>query len=114
MIETPVSSPAAERFSAQQAVAAGTDYAELKRSPLGLFWNEFRPQDGGCRIWQWRDGQARCLTPDGFSVRSRVYEYGGGGFCLSDDGLVFVNEADQQLYSQGLGGGQPQPRSGRR
>ena len=109
MIETPVSSPAAERFSAQQAVAAGTDYAELKRSPLGLFWNEFRPQDGGCRIWQWRDGQARCLTPDGFSVRSRVYEYGGGGFCLNDDGLVFVNEADQQLYSQGLEGGQPQP-----
>ncbi|NER64692.1 S9 family peptidase [Pseudomonas sp. MAFF212427] len=109
MIETPVSSPAAERFSAQQAVAAGTDYAELMASPQGLFWNEFRPQDGACRIWQWRDGQARCLTPDGYSVRSRVYEYGGGSFCLSEHGLVFVNEADQQLYSQGFDGGQPQP-----
>lgn len=109
MIETPASSPAAERFSAQQAVAAGTDYAELKASPHGLFWNEFRPQDGACRIWHWRDGQARCLTPDGYSVRSRVYEYGGGSFCLSEHGLVFVNEADQQLYSQDLNGGQPQP-----
>lgn len=109
MIETPASSPAAERFSAQQAVAAGTDYAELKASPHGLFWNEFRPQDGACRIWQWRDGHARCLTPDGYSVRSRVYEYGGGSFCLSEHGLVFVNEADQQLYSQDLNGGQPQP-----
>ncbi|MDD0973380.1 S9 family peptidase [Pseudomonas fontis] len=109
MIETPASSPVAERFSAEQAVAAGTDYAELKVGPLGLFWNEFRPQDGACRIWHWRDGQAHCLTPDGFSVRSRVYEYGGGGFCLSDDGLVFVNEADQQLYHQDLLGGQPQP-----
>jgi len=107
MIETPVSSPAAERFSAQQAVAAGTDYAELKAGPHGLFWNEFRPQDGACRLWQWRDGQARCLTPDGFSARSRVYEYGGGSFCLSEHGLVFVNETDQQLYTQGLDASAP-------
>lgn len=34
---TPVSSPAAE-FSAAQAVAAGTDFAELKVSADGLFW----------------------------------------------------------------------------
>lgn len=101
-------SPAAERFSAEQAVAAGTDFAELQVSRHGLFWNEFRPLDGACRIWHWRDGQARCLTPDGFSARSRVYEYGGKSFCLSDEGLVFVNEADQQLYRQSLDGGQPQ------
>ncbi|MFK8330441.1 S9 family peptidase [Pseudomonas sp. BJa5] len=108
MSEILVSSPAAERFSAEQAVAAGTDFAELRVGPQGLFWNEFRPRDGACRIWHWRDGQARCLTPDGFSVRSRVYEYGGGSFCLSDDGLVFVNEADQQLYAQALNGSAPQ------
>ncbi|MHA6198595.1 S9 family peptidase [Pseudomonas wadenswilerensis] len=100
-------SPAAEHFSAQQAVAAGTDFAELEAGRHGLFWNEFRPRDGACRIWHWRDGQARCLTPDGFSVRSRVYEYGGRSFCLADDGLVFVNEADQQLYRQDLDGCQP-------
>ena len=108
MIETPDSSLAAERFSAEQAVAAGTDFAELKVGAHGLFWNEFRPLDGACRIWHWRDGLARCLTPVGFSVRSRVYEYGGGSFCLSDDGLVFVNESDQQLYRQSLDGGPPQ------
>ncbi|MBH3428521.1 S9 family peptidase [Pseudomonas alkylphenolica] len=108
MNETPVSSPVAERFSAEQAVAAGTDFAELRVGPHGLFWNEFRPSDGACRIWHWRNRQAHCLTPDGFSVRSRVYEYGGGSFCLSEDGLVFVNEADQQLYSQDLNGGAPQ------
>jgi dipeptidyl aminopeptidase/acylaminoacyl peptidase len=37
------------------------------------------------------------------SVRSRVYEYGGGAFCLTDDRLAFVNEADQQIYWQRLG-----------
>ncbi|MEN5304936.1 S9 family peptidase [Pseudomonas sp. TWI628] len=106
MSATPVSSSAAD-FSAAQAVAAGTDFAELKVSAEGLFWNEFRPADGACRIWQWRDHQARCLTADGFSVRSRVYEYGGGSFCLGGDGLLFVNEQDQQVYTQSLEGSAP-------
>jgi dipeptidyl aminopeptidase/acylaminoacyl peptidase len=106
MNATPVSSPAVE-FSAAQAVAAGTDFAELKASAEGLFWNEFRPADGACRVWRWHGYQASCLTPDGFSVRSRVYEYGGGSFCLGGDGLLFVNEQDQQVYSQPLDGGAP-------
>jgi len=98
-------------FSAADAVAAGTDFADLKCGPVGLVWNEFRPADGACRLWHWRDQQAYCLTPDGFSVRSRVYEYGGGSFCLSDDGVLFVNEADQQVYRQPLDGTTPQPLS---
>lgn len=107
MNETRTSSPKADPFSAAQAVAAGIDFAELQVGPLGLFWNEYRPEDGACRIWQWRHATARCLTPDGFSARSRVYEYGGGSFCLSDDGVLFVNEADQQVYRQALAGGRP-------
>ncbi|WP_434560534.1 prolyl oligopeptidase family serine peptidase [Pseudomonas sp. Z4-20] len=107
MNETRASSLRAEPFSAAQAVAAGVDFAELQLGPQGLFWNEYRPEDGACRIWQWQDAKARCLTPDGFSARSRVYEYGGGSFCLSDDGVLFVNEADQQVYHQALAGGPP-------
>ncbi|MBV4488631.1 S9 family peptidase [Pseudomonas sp. SWRI153] len=104
MNETRASSPRAEPFSAEQAVAAGMDFAELQLGAHGLFWNEYRPEDAACRIWYWRDGVAKRLTPDGFSVRSRVYEYGGGAFCLTPDGVVFVNEADQQLYRQTLEG----------
>lgn len=96
-----------EPFSAAQAVAAGTDFAELAISAAGLFWNEYRPEDGACRIWRWHNGQTHCLTPEGFSVRSRVYEYGGGSFCLADDAVVFVNESDQQLYQQPLDGAGP-------
>jgi dipeptidyl aminopeptidase/acylaminoacyl peptidase len=109
MNEIPVSSPKAELFSAAQAVAAATDFAELCLGAAGVFWSEFRPVDAITRIWQWQSGQARCLTPDGFSVRSRVYEYGGGSFCLVDGGLVFVNERDQQLYRQALDGTAPHP-----
>ena len=108
MNETHALSPKAEPFSAALAVAAGVDFAELRVGPRGLFWNEYRPQDAASRIWHWREGQAHCLTPAGFSVRSRVYEYGGGSFCLSDDAVVFVNEADQQLYLQPLDGSAPQ------
>lgn len=102
MNETRASSLKAEPFSAAQAVATGMDFAELQLGDTGLFWNEYRPEDAACRIWHWRDGVAKCLTPTGFSVRSRVYEYGGGAFCLTPDGVVFVNEADQQLYRQTL------------
>ncbi|MCI9876233.1 S9 family peptidase [Pseudomonas atacamensis] len=104
MNETHASSPRAEPFSAAQAVAAGTDFAELQLGAHGVFWNEYRPEDAACRIWHWRDGVAKRLTPDGFSVRSRVYEYGGGAFCLTPDGVVFINEADQQMYRQALDG----------
>ncbi|MFI8647246.1 S9 family peptidase [Pseudomonas iridis] len=104
MNETRASSLKAEPFSASQAVAAGMDFAELQLGANGLFWNEYRPEDAACRIWHWRDGVAKCLTPTGSSVRSRVYEYGGGAFCLTPDGVVFVNEADQQLYRQTLDG----------
>ncbi|MFK9079951.1 S9 family peptidase [Pseudomonas neuropathica] len=108
MNETHASSPKAEPFSAANAVAAGIDFAELQVGAQGLFWNEYRPEDAACRIWHWRDGVAHCLTPAPFSVRSRVYEYGGGAFCLTGDGVVFVNEADQQLYRQSLQGETPQ------
>ena len=107
MNETHVSSLKAEPFSAALAVAAGVDFAELRVGSHGLFWNEYRPQDATCRIWHWHAGGAHCLTPPGFSVRSRVYEYGGGAFCLSDNGVVFVNESDQQLYLQPLDGHAP-------
>lgn len=108
MNETHASSPRVEPFSANQATAAGTDFAELQLTPHGLFWNEYRPTDASCRIWHWQQGQARCLTPAGFSARSRVYEYGGGAFCVSGEHLVFVNDADQQLYRQPLAGGAPE------
>jgi dipeptidyl aminopeptidase/acylaminoacyl peptidase len=107
MNETHASSPNPDVFSAAQAVAAGVDFAELSVSSAGLFWNEFRPQDAASRIWRWSNGATVCLTPEGFSVRSRVYEYGGGSFCLTDNAVVFVNEADQQLYVQAFDSNTP-------
>ncbi|MDH4566940.1 S9 family peptidase [Pseudomonas sp. BN414] len=91
-------------WSAECAVAASRDFAELRCSPAGLFWTLFDPADGRTTLWRWQAGEASCITPDGHSLRSRVYEYGGGAFCLVPGGVVFVNETDQQLYLQPFSG----------
>lgn len=84
-------------WSAEQAAAASRDFAELRTGFGGLLWLEFDPREAVCSLWLWRAGAARRLTAPGFSVRSRVYEYGGGAFCVTDAGVALVGEADQQV-----------------
>ncbi len=104
MSETQKSLPAANGLDANAVVAAGRDFAELAVSEAGLFWNEYRPEEGTCRLYHWRKGKAHCLTPEDTSIRSRVYEYGGGAFCAGPAALYFVNERDQQVYRQAVTG----------
>ncbi|GAA0903099.1 S9 family peptidase [Rothia nasimurium] len=96
-----------QTLTAARAVAAGADFTELAAHSGVLVYGRFDPADGATRLWIYRDGSAICLTPDGYSVRSRVYEYGGGSFFLSSDALFFVNEKDQQVYRQSLDGSSP-------
>ncbi len=64
-------------------------------------WLERRPEEGGRNVLVCLDpdGGTRALTPDGFDVRSRVHEYGGGAFrLLGPNVYVFVNFSDQRVY----------------
>lgn len=90
------------QWTAEKAAAAGRDLNELKVSQHGVFWSESDPQTAQTIVYRFQHATQTTerFTPLGFSVRSRVYEYGGGSFCLTDNALVFVNEADQQLYLQ--------------
>lgn len=92
-------------WTAEAAASSSRDFAELRAGHEGLFWIQYDPADGRCTLWYWRDGAADCLTPADFSLRSRVYEYGGGAFCLTLDGVAFVNEQDQQIFLQRFPGG---------
>ncbi|WP_252273784.1 S9 family peptidase [Pseudomonas subflava] len=85
-------------WSAAQAAAAGRDFAELHAAHGGVLWVEFEPASGRCSLQFLRDDQRRELTPPGYSVRSRVYEYGGGASCATERGAAFVNDADQQIH----------------
>lgn len=90
-------------WSAEQAAAASADFAELHAAHGGVLWVAFDPQLARCGLFFYRDGVVRELTPAGFSVRSRVYEYGGGACCATEQGVAFVNERDQQVYRIDIG-----------
>jgi dipeptidyl aminopeptidase/acylaminoacyl peptidase len=78
-----------------------------------LYWSEAQPQKKG-RSFVYRiarSGEPEPVTPDddnGYSVRTRVHEYGGGSFAVSDGVVFFSNDADQRLHRQN-DGEQPQP-----
>lgn len=90
-------------WSAEQAAAASADFAELHAAHGGVLWVAFDPALARCGLFFYRDGVVRELTPAGFSVRSRVYEYGGGACCATEQGVAFVNERDQQVYRVDIG-----------
>jgi dipeptidyl aminopeptidase/acylaminoacyl peptidase len=64
------------------------------------YWLEGRPAEAGRQVLVSGDphGSVRDLTPDGFNVRTKVHEYGGGAYCLGDGLVVFSNLEDQRLY----------------
>ena len=70
-----------------------------------IFWVEMRPAEGGrCVIVRRNaDGKTTDITPSGYSVRTRVHEYGGGAFMVHDGTVYFSNFHDQRLYRQDPG-----------
>ena len=68
--------------------------ADLARSAISLnyvqivagvpYWVESRPSEGGRSVivTAGKDGSVQEVTPQGFNVRTRVHEYGGGAWKL--------------------------------
>ena len=69
-----------------------------------LYWLEARAREGGRIVLMRRNpsGAEECLTPDGFSIRSRMHEYGGRCFVIGQDRVFFCNDSDQRIYTQEL------------
>ena len=65
-----------------------------------VYWLEMRPAEGGrCVLVKAdADGRIEDMTPDGFNVRTRVHEYGGGEFLVDGGTIFFSNFSDQRLY----------------
>lgn len=78
-----------------------------------LYWIESRPNEGGRSVIVKRDaesGKTADITPVGFNARSKVHEYGGGAFTVSQGVVYFSNFADQRLYAQlAFPGAEPLP-----
>lgn len=97
-------------ISAQQVAEAGTGSGalpkEIQIDQGVIYWVEQRPQaEGRYVIVRLKpDGTKSIVTPAGYSVRSRVHEYGGGVYCVQNGVLFFVNDHDQRIYRQEAGG----------
>ena len=65
-----------------------------------IYWLELHPKEKGRLILVQRkaDGSTARLTADGHNVRTRVHEYGGGSYAISEGVCYYSNFADQRLY----------------
>src|SRR5438874_2371995 len=70
-----------------------------------VYWIERRSQESGRKVIVRRspDGRATDVTPASLNARTRVHEYGGGDYAVSDGTIVFANFTDQRLYAQRVG-----------
>ncbi len=71
-----------------------------------VYWVEMRPSEGGRMVIVRRSpgGSTSDLTPESYSVRTRVHEYGGSAYLVNNGVVYFSNFSDQRLYRQDQGG----------
>ena len=64
-----------------------------------VYWLERRPGESGRSvITSYCNTDRTDIIPPPFNARSRVHEYGGGVYCVCEQGVFFVNDADQDIY----------------
>ncbi len=89
-------------------VAATIGLGEVALDGETVYWLESRPEEGGRSVLmrRSRSGEIAEVTPplakgeQGFSVRTRVHEYGGGAYLVGEGVVYFSNDRDQRLYRQ--------------
>ena len=95
----------ASPITADFILSAFVAFAELRYRDGAFYWLEARPNEGGrSALVCLRDGERRDLTPAPLNARSRVHEYGGGAFAVSDTTAWFVNFEDQNIHAVPLNG----------
>ena len=91
-------------IDAELVATASTRYGNLRAGDGALYWLEGRPLEGGRSALVRHDRAGRTeLTPVPFDARSRVYEYGGGAFCVGAKEIYFVDNAEQNIHAVPLG-----------
>ena len=70
-----------------------------------IYWLEKRPQEKGRNliVGHFPDRGTEDITPQPFSVRTKIHEYGGGAYTIQDNTIYFSNYADGRIYQQIIG-----------
>ncbi len=96
-------------ISSDLIVTSSIRLGEIELDGETIYWSEGRPSEGGrCPIVRYVKGEVQDITPSPFNVRTRVHEYGGGSYFVSEGTVYFSNFADQRLYRQSPGAA-PEP-----
>ncbi|MCW2742133.1 MAG: Peptidase, (Acylaminoacyl-peptidase) family [Blastococcus sp.] len=98
---TPITSELVVRAAARldEVVVDGDD----------VWWSEARPAEGGRSVIVRRspDGTVADVLPAPWNARTRVHEYGGGAWTVSQGVLWFTEFTDQRLYRLDAGSATP-------
>src|SRR5688572_9392588 len=93
---TPITSELVVRTAARlgELVVDGQD------DDADVWWSESRPAEGGRSVIVRRsaDGTLTDVLPGPWNARTRVHEYGGGAWTVSNGTLWFTEFSDQRLY----------------
>jgi dipeptidyl aminopeptidase/acylaminoacyl peptidase len=97
-------------ITAELVAGAEVGLEQVKLDGDDIYWIERRPEEGGRKVIVRRsaDGQVTDVTPPPFNARTRVHEYGGGDYAVSQGTILFSNFSDQRLYIQ-TPGSDPSP-----
>ncbi|HEX9295301.1 MAG TPA: prolyl oligopeptidase family serine peptidase, partial [Polyangiaceae bacterium] len=92
-------------ISSELIVRSSVSLGQLALDVANVFFTEVRPAEQGRTVLvrRARDGSRADVTPAGFNVRTRVHEYGGGDYLVSEGNVFFSNFSDQRVYRQDRG-----------
>ena len=87
-------------IAAEVLASAGLRLAGIALDGERAWWAEGRPAEGGrvVLVRESASGGTEDVLPAPWSARSKVHEYGGGAFAVSDGVAWLVNESDQRVY----------------
>lgn len=90
----------AHMLSAQNVAQGSIRRTEVRSRAGRLYWLEWRPQAQSHVICSLVNGVSFDVTTKPYNPASKVHEYGGGAYCVTDADVVFVNAQDQAIYCQ--------------
>ena len=95
----------ASPITTDSIVADSVGLGQIALDGDDVYWVELRPLEAGRQVVVKRtpDGAGSDVTPAPFNVRTRVHEYGGGAYVVSEGTVYFTNFADQRVYRQPAG-----------
>ena len=87
-------------ITSELVVRAAARLGEVAVDGDDVWWSESRPTEGGRSVIVRRsaDGTVTDVLPPPWNARTRVHEYGGGAWTVSDGTLWFTELTDQRLY----------------